>query len=315
MIDLPYRTCKVAIFSTHRNAGRLRERLVELLVDQPWLQVVDPQAVRGFVSGEIVLALCDREADTEWPWLERLANVTERLPLPPNLWEEDFTILARWCLQFGKCHVERMSLRRLTSQFECRIKANSGRMHMADLLEEANERLREQTVTDCLTGIPNRRRFEEQFDYMWGSAVGERIPIALILSDIDCFKNLNDRLGHQEGDRCLQAVATRLHDIVTGAEDLVARFGGEEFVVLLWNADPTKAGETAEKLRLGVRDLAIAHPGYGAGRVTISLGVACATPVLESSAEAFLFHADKLLYEAKAGGRDRWVQRPLVPPA
>jgi len=310
---LSSRVCKVALFSNQENAQSLHDQLHGLSSENPWLQVVDPESVRSTALGELVLAVVDSDAAETWSWLASAGHFADTVRLPVAMRPEDVVVVTDWILRMGRVHLERTTLRRLMDRFEERIKKDSGRVRMADLLQEANVRLQEQSVRDGLTGIPNRRRFEEQFDYMWGRAAGEGAPITLILSDIDFFKKLNDALGHQEGDRCLQAVARRMHELVDGEDDLVARYGGEEFVILLWNAGEERADEVAELLRTAVKELGIAHPQHPAGRVTISLGVACATPGLTSSAEDFLHHADSLLYEAKSAGRDCWKRRPFIP--
>lgn len=288
----------------------LFDRIVEKAAEEPWIQPCAPEVLQQAPPGEIAIAVCDPGAENVWLWLAKADHLAERLELPPDLREAEVQTLVDWIFKLGRLHLERFSLRRLIDRFEERIKRDSGRVRMADLLQEANQRLQEQSVRDGLTGIPNRRRFEEHFDFLWGRAAGEEVPIALILSDIDFFKKLNDSLGHQEGDRCLQEVAHKLRTLVEGEDDLVARFGGEEFVILLWNADRARASQVAESLRVGIRDLAIEHPLHPAGRVTISLGVACAIPSLTSSAEDFLHQADSLLYQAKSLGRDRWEIDP-----
>jgi len=308
------RLCRIAILSGQEGVDALRQELALRSSAEQWLLVVDGQERPVVPPGEILLVLSDQDAEVSWPWSADESNYTERLMLPRDFRSADAAVIADWVQRFGRLHQERISLRRLIDRFEERIKRDSGRVRMADLLQEANHRLQEQSVRDGLTGIPNRRRFEEQFDYLWGRSAGEGTSIALILTDIDFFKKLNDCLGHQEGDRCLQEVARKLESIVVGEDDLVARYGGEEFVVLLWNCDRERAAEMAEKLRVGIRELAINHPEHPAGIVTISLGVSCDVPSLTSSAEDFLHHADTLLYEAKSSGRDCWRMSPAGSP-
>jgi len=304
--------CRVAILSQQEGAEALRQELLSLSTAEQWLMVSDGSDPPGQVpAGEVFVVLADPGAEEKWPWVVEESRYTDRFELPDNFRLEDAKVFAHWVQRICRIHQERVSMRRLIDRFEERIKRDSGRVRMADLLQEANHRLQEQSVRDGLTGIPNRRRFEEHFDYMWGRSAGEGTSIALILTDIDFFKKLNDSLGHQEGDRCLQEVAHKLETVVEGEDDLVARYGGEEFVVLLWNCDREKAAAMAEKLRQGVRDLAIHHPQHPQGIVTISLGVSCDIPSLTSSAEDFLHLADTLLYEAKSSGRDCWKMAPL----
>lgn len=276
----------------------------------PWFLVLDSTDKPSFPSGETILVLADRDAEEHWPWVQDWASYTEKLDLPTDLAVQNLGLLTEWVVRYGKVVQERTSLRRLVDRFEERIKKDSARVRMADLLQEANHRLQEQVVRDGLTGIPNRRCFEEHFDYLWGRSAGDQTPMALILCDIDHFKKLNDCLGHQEGDRCLRLVASCLESLVRGPDDLVARYGGEEFVVVLFDCDREKASEVAERLRIGVKELGLVHPDYQAGVVTISLGVACDIPLLTSSAEDFLHLADTMLYHAKSGGRDCWKLAP-----
>lgn len=216
-------------------------------------------------------------------------------------------VLAPWVASIARLLVERVSLRRLVDRFGERVRREAARLRMADLLEEANQRLQEEFVRDPLTGVPNRRRFEEHFDLCWGRAAGDGTGIGLILVDIDFFKKLNDSLGHQEGDRCLREVAQSLASRVVRANDIVARFGGEEFVAVVDNCTRQDVEALSESLCAGVRELAIRHPEHPQGIVTISAGAAWAVPGLTSSAEDFLHLADEMLYQAKSGGRDRWI--------
>ena len=290
----------------------MRRELAARSEPEPWFQLLESTDKPSLTPGETVLVLADGDAEVHWPWIQDWATYTEKLELPVQLSGQDFRLLAEWVVRFGKVVQERTSLRRLIDRFEERIRKDSARVRMADLLQDANHRLQEQIVRDGLTGIANRRCFEERFDYLWGRSAGDQSSMALILCDIDFFKKLNDSLGHQEGDRCLRAVAARLEALIEGADDLVARYGGEEFVVVLADCDRDKAVEIAERLRKGVKELAIPHPQYDAGVVTISLGVACGVPSLTSSAEDFLHLADSFLYEAKASGRDCWRIAPAA---
>jgi len=306
------RFCRVAILSRQEGANALRRELSERSATDPWLQVLDSSDKPTLPNGETLFVLIDRDGEVDWPWAEDVGAYTEKLRLPEGLRDQDAVALADWIFRLGKVTLERTSLRRLIDRFEDRIKKDSARIRMADLLQEANHRLQEQVVRDGLTGIPNRRCFEEHFDFLWGRSAGDQTPMALILCDIDHFKKLNDSLGHQEGDRCLRLVASRLEALVQGPDDLVARYGGEEFVVVLSDCDREKASGIAEQLRIGVKELGLIHPEYEAGVVTISLGVACDVPSLTSSAEDFLHLADTMLYHAKSGGRNCWKLAPIT---
>lgn len=215
--------------------------------------------------------------------------------------------LAPWVSSVARLLADRVSLRRLVDRFGERVRKETARSRMADLLEEANHRLQEQFVQDPLTGVPNRRRFEEHFDLCWGRAAGDGTGVGLILVDIDFFKKLNDSLGHQEGDRCLREVAQGMLRALARPNDIVARYGGEEFVVVMDQCEEKDVAAFAETVCQCVRDLAIPHPDHPAGHVTISAGATWTSPGLTSSAEDFLRTADEMLYQAKRTGRDRWI--------
>jgi diguanylate cyclase (GGDEF)-like protein len=158
---------------------------------------------------------------------------------------------------------------------------------------------------DQLTGIPNRRSFDEHLELEWGRARREQYPLSLIMIDIDHFKPFNDNLGHQAGDVALQKVAKILHAEARRPGDIAARFGGEEFGLLLPHTDKTGAGEIAEHLRRNIQTLAIPHPAAPRAYLTISLGISCAKPSCGHSLDELISQADAALYEAKAAGRDR----------
>lgn len=173
-------------------------------------------------------------------------------------------------------------------------------------LRQANEHLSRLSYADALTGLANRRRFDEALQEEWRRARRNRQPLALLIADIDCFKAYNDLLGHPEGDRCLKAVAGVFAAAVGRAGDLAARYGGEEFVILVPGADLESAKTVAEGLRLACEALGIPHPASPVGPVvTLSLGVSSCVPSAESSVESLLAQADAALYRAKQAGRNR----------
>ena len=171
-------------------------------------------------------------------------------------------------------------------------------------LAAANERLRALSYLDGLTGVANRRRFDEALDEACKNARQSGAPLSLALIDLDRFKALNDTQGHQNGDDALRAVAALLAERARLRGGLVARFGGEEFAWLLPGVPLELAKAEAESFRLSVRDARIRHDGVAAGVVTASLGVAASSgPALLPP--ALVAAADTALYRAKAGGRDR----------
>lgn len=173
-------------------------------------------------------------------------------------------------------------------------------------LEAANRELQRLATLDALTKVANRRRFDEFFQREWRRMMREQAPLSLILCDVDFFKAYNDTYGHQAGDDCLQLVAAAICEAVKRPGDLVARYGGEEFAVILPRTDAIGAVVVAEEIRTKVARLQIAHNSSTVKNfVTLSLGVACTIPSSDSSCEQLLERADKALYEAKAGGRNR----------
>jgi len=172
-------------------------------------------------------------------------------------------------------------------------------------LEEANSKLQQLSQVDALTGIANRRRFEETLAREWRRAMRDGMPLSLVMIDIDHFKDFNDNLGHQVGDQCLRRVAGEIREALTRPGDVVARYGGEEFGAVLPSTPSRGAFAVAEMLRARVEALGIAHPTAATRIVTISAGVATAASGGDSSPEALVAAADEALYRAKRAGRNR----------
>jgi diguanylate cyclase (GGDEF)-like protein len=182
-------------------------------------------------------------------------------------------------------------------------------------LERANRQLRALSYVDDLTGLANRRHFNALLDEEWRRAARARAWLALVMIDVDHFKELNDSLGHDEGDRCLVQLGQALLDSLRRAGDVVARHGGEEFAVLVPGAQPMQAAVLAEQLRRRVEDLGLRQAGISARVVTISAGVAACQPTLGEGPEQLVKAADEALYAAKRGGRNRVCSAPATPPA
>ncbi len=158
---------------------------------------------------------------------------------------------------------------------------------------------------DALTGAKNRRVFDEQLTRLWHQAVDDRRPLAILLIDVDHFKDYNDRYGHQAGDVALQQVAKAVQAQIHRPLDLLSRYGGEEFAALLYDVNDAQAREVAERMRLAVSALAIEHRGSRTARVvTVSIGVASIQPLASRGPLGALQLADEALYAAKVRGRD-----------
>ncbi|AFZ42847.1 diguanylate cyclase with Chase2 sensor [Halothece sp. PCC 7418] len=162
-------------------------------------------------------------------------------------------------------------------------------------------------VMDGLTEVANRRYFDQEFQRRWLHSSEKRDWFGVILCDIDCFKKYNDTYGHQEGDRCLKAVAQGIKKAVRST-DFVARYGGEEFAILLSKSSPETTGKIAERVGKSVRELQIPHVSSETrAYVTLSCGVATLIPSLDQAPASLIACADEALYNAKKQGRDRAV--------
>jgi diguanylate cyclase (GGDEF)-like protein len=172
-------------------------------------------------------------------------------------------------------------------------------------MKQQNDLLERFAFLDSLTGLSNRRAFEDRGTTEWNRCLRAAAPLSVILLDVDHFKLYNDTYGHGAGDECLRRVARALSGSLERAGDLVARYGGEEFVVVLPDTDQAGALRVAERLRRAVEEQRIEHSGSKAApHVTVSLGVATAVPVLVGGLTILLELADRMLYECKAAGRN-----------
>ncbi len=172
-------------------------------------------------------------------------------------------------------------------------------------LQESNARLQRMASVDGLTGVANRRYFDEQFSREWRRAARLSQRISLIMIDIDFFKRYNDTYGHLQGDECLKQVARALSLPLKRPLDLVARYGGEEFVIMLPDTDLDGAASVAAQLQEVMRELQIPHNGsHIASYVTLSMGVATLVPHKDISSDTLINHADKALYQSKTDGRN-----------
>ena len=175
-------------------------------------------------------------------------------------------------------------------------------------LEEVNHQLEVLSVTDALTRLANRRRFDAVWLDEWQRALRQATPLAVIMLDVDHFKAYNDHYGHQQGDECLRRVGEVLLTTVRRAGELVARYGGEEFVVVLPGTSVIHAMAVAESIRANIQAAGIAHAHSGvAAVVTVSLGVAVGIPTQGDVRDALVHAADAALYRAKDQGRNRVV--------
>lgn len=173
-------------------------------------------------------------------------------------------------------------------------------------LEAQNQRLTQQSVTDPLTGLANRRQFDAVLAHEWQRAARSGACLSLLLIDIDYFKRFNDNYGHLAGDACLRRVAAVLRSSAHRAGELVARYGGEEFVMLMPGANAADACDAAQRCLTGVVEVAIPHAASPvASCVTISIGVSTAFADPSHNATKLVEAADAAMYRAKTNGRSR----------
>ncbi|MDR2578166.1 MAG: diguanylate cyclase [Chitinispirillales bacterium] len=174
-------------------------------------------------------------------------------------------------------------------------------LQMADYIRE----IESFSETDTLTGLANRRSFDKRLNMEWSRAMREKEPLSLLMIDADKFKSYNDTYGHMQGDTLLRTMGDIFSKAVKRAGDMVARWGGEEFSVLLPNTGLDAAVRIAEHMRTEIADTVIPQPNGQPTRTTISIGVNCEIPTVDSVVDDFLIKADKRLYAAKEAGRNR----------
>ena len=179
-------------------------------------------------------------------------------------------------------------------------------MNFFEYYKDVEEHLSNLAVHDGLTGIYNRRYFDETLAREWKRTMREKAPLSLIMLDIDYFKKYNDTYGHQAGDECLRQVATTISGALRRPADMAARYGGEEFVVVLPNFKLENSAKFGETIRAKIEALKMEHKQSDANPfITVSLGIASVVPSSISSYEELVGAADKALYSAKNKGRNR----------
>ncbi len=175
-------------------------------------------------------------------------------------------------------------------------------------LEAANCELERLANLDGLTQVANRRRFDEYLAHEWRRSYREKMPLALIMCDLDFFKPYNDTYGHQAGDDCLQQIAHTMDRVAKRPADLVARYGGEEFCIILPNTTAEGGFHIAQTIQKETQLLKIVHRQSSVSEyVTLSMGVACTLPDISRGPETLVAVADEALYEAKQSGRNHII--------
>jgi len=225
--------------------------------------------------------------------------------------EEQVAAIAEKLLQshvFSSAEDEK-NYRFLLTEYKTLLKQMIKVVKLSDLiqleLKTMSEKLERVSQIDSLTEIYNKRYFNEAYLREWSSAVRSTCPLALLMIDIDYFKKYNDTYGHLQGDECLKTVAAEIQHSVNRPRDILARFGGEEFIVLLPETGIKGAAYMAQKVIDNIEKLAIEHAGSVSNRkVTVSIGVAAAHPKDGDNMDILLKQADHALYAAKKEGRN-----------
>lgn len=200
----------------------------------------------------------------------------------------------------------RIEIQLKISRLQKEMERKNTELELSNLqLERANRMLRALSYLDGLTGIANRRHFEESLEQEWRRAVRSGSPLSLLMVDIDRFKALNDAYGHQYGDDCLRQVAATFADTLKRAGDLASRYGGEEFAVVLPATELDGAAAIGEIIRSRVEEIEIPHDHSPSGVVTVSVGAATCIPTEAREATTLIDLADRALYQAKHDGRNR----------
>lgn len=192
----------------------------------------------------------------------------------------------------------------LVGSMRRRLRAESRLRSTRDELTQANDRLAHLADEDGLTGLANRRHFDARLAQAFQQGQQDQVPLAVVMVDVDDFKKYNDFYGHLQGDECLRRIADALRSSVGRTGDLVARYGGEEMVLLLPARDAQDAAAIAEAARTAVQKLHLPHVGVAPGFVSISLGVAACMPQANTGPFALLKAADDALYSAKMKGKN-----------
>jgi diguanylate cyclase (GGDEF)-like protein len=193
--------------------------------------------------------------------------------------------------------------------YRYRSKSLAERLQVANQrLSSANEDLQRISTVDELTGTFNRRYFNQRFEEVWNDHLREKTTLSALMIDVDYFKMYNDNYGHLRGDNCLQKIAHEIIHVIRRPRDFAARFGGEEFIVLLPKTEAAGAREIAVRIHQQIERLAIPHKRPDKfGRVTVSIGGSSIVPTRDVTDDAFLQRVDQALYQAKAKGRNTSV--------
>ena len=284
------------------NADRVRFRYQVEGLTRDWVDAGRNReaAFPALPHGKYRLRLGASVDGKRWSELKDGLAITVRPYVYQTAWFQALATLAAMGSTIALFRLRTRGLRRRQLEMERLVAQRTEELRLA------NEHLSRLSFSDVTTGLANRRRFDEALEHEWRRAARTQTPLAVVMADIDSFKQYNDTLGHPQGDKCLAAVADVFVQSLGRAGDLAARYGGEEFVVLIPGTDHAGALSIAESLRAACEARAIAHPNSPVGPVvTISLGVASCIPSDDISPTFLVSEADAALYRAKLDGRNR----------
>jgi diguanylate cyclase (GGDEF)-like protein/PAS domain S-box-containing protein len=266
------------------------------------------------------------DLETNWQKLQRGEIVTVENPAPNDLNSK----IQSECLGYSSLHIPLIVEQKLwgllsiekcsaihhwqfndveiLQQIALQLAVAIQQSELYQQLAQANQELEQLAVVDSLTGIANRRKFDEYLQHEWLRLAREQAPLSLIMCDVDFFKLYNDTYGHQAGDRCLHQIAQALSKTIKRPADLAARYGGEELAVILPHTTPEGAAIVANQISLQIKALKIPHINSPIDLyVTISMGVSGCIPTHDSSPEWLIKAADRALYQAKKSGRNQII--------
>ncbi len=255
-----------------------------------FLQLIEAVDRQGAVKDREVV-LCKKDGTPIWCSLTAIRHFDEKREL---FWidsvVEDIT----------ERKLAEEALRQAHAELEMKVNERTQELRLL------NEKLYRISLQDGLTGIANRRYFDEVLEREWQQAKRQKQPLALVMIDVDWFKHYNDTYGHVAGDQCLRQIAEVLEGVAKRATDLAARYGGEEFALILPNTDQQGAVELGKQVLLGVRNLRIRNATAVSNQlVTVSLGIAACIPPDHGMPDKLIVAADQALYQAKKAGRNQ----------
>lgn len=273
---------------------------------KPW--IADPHAIEQYKLGQIQIIedLYTRGLKSEHLQFIQFFDIRSQVVIPlfnrEKLWGLLICYGSPVYWQWQEWQIE--IVKSLATQINIAIQQTE----ISEELKLTNQKLQEMSGIDSLTGLLDRASFDERFAREWKRLSKQEIPLAIILCDIDCFKEFKDAYGNEFGNDCLRKVAMGISQSIARGTDLVARYAGEEFIVMLPHTNAEAAVWIAQKMRGTVKRLKIAHATSPVNRyITLSFGVASAIPTLYSSPRMLVASADQALYQAKSQGCDRVV--------